>query len=235
MTVTNLRSRLDSPAVQLFLTSAAIMLLELICIRWIAAYIRLFGFFINFALLSALLGIGIGILCAGRPRLPLPNVATLLLALVAATLALQYSFTVPTSDMLFYGANETSNTRESPLALAAIVPFVTALFVPLGWRLGQLLTALPPLRAYGWDIVGSLAGIAVFTGLSFLSTPPVVWMAAFALVWAPLVPKGERRVAALAMLAVLGASTWPGTATSGRPTTASPPASCRTRSAGPSA
>ena len=47
------------------------------------------------------------------------------------------------------------------------------LFVPLGRRLGALLAALPPLIAYGVDIGGSLAGIATFTALSFLSAPPL--------------------------------------------------------------
>ena len=48
-------------------------------------------------------------------------------------------------------------------------------FVPLGTELGALLAALPPLVAYGVDIGGSLAGIAAFTALSFLSLPPV-WL-----------------------------------------------------------
>ena len=38
--------------------------------------------------------------------------------------------------------------------------------------LGGLLKSMPPLRAYTWDIAGSLAGIAAFTLLSALGTRP---------------------------------------------------------------
>ena len=60
-------------------------------------------------------------------------------------------------------------------------------FVPLGRQLGALLAALPPLIAYGVDIGGSLAGIATFTALSFLSAPPLAWFAVFFVVAWPLI------------------------------------------------
>ena len=34
---------------------------------------------------------------------------------------------------------------------------------------------MPPLQAYGWDIAGSMLGIAAFTILSAAGTPPFVW------------------------------------------------------------
>src|SRR6478736_3261552 len=91
----------DPIARRIFQVSAVIMLLELICIRWIAAYVRLFGFFINFILLASLLGIGVGVLSSrqgGKYPLPFP---VLLVALVSIVIKMQYSFSVPTSQMLF--------------------------------------------------------------------------------------------------------------------------------------
>src|SRR5205085_1730253 len=44
--------------------------------------------------------------------------------------------------------------------------------LPLGNLLGQV---TPPLRAYAFDIGGSLAGIAAFFLLSWFEQPPAVW------------------------------------------------------------
>src|SRR5205809_245672 len=51
----------------------------------------------------------------------------------------------------------------------------------LALPLGSLLRAMPPLRAYALDIVGSIGGIALFTGLSVLSSQPPVWFGILAL------------------------------------------------------
>jgi SAM-dependent methyltransferase len=39
---------------------------------------------------------------------------------------------------------------------------------------------MPPLRAYAFDIAGSMIGIAAFVGLSAAETPPVVWFSVLA-------------------------------------------------------
>ena len=41
--------------------------------------------------------------------------------------------------------------------------------------LGPLLRSMPPLQAYGWDITGSMLGIAGFTLLSAAGTTPFLW------------------------------------------------------------
>ena len=50
----------------LFVCSFTILFVELVCIRWIPAYIRYLGYFTNFVLLGSFLGIGLGILQARR-------------------------------------------------------------------------------------------------------------------------------------------------------------------------
>ena len=40
---------------------------------------------------------------------------------------------------------------------------------------------MPPLRAYAFDILGSMAGIAAFTGLSLVGVGPVGWLVVIAL------------------------------------------------------
>jgi hypothetical protein len=58
--------------------------------------------------------------------------------------------------------------------LVAIFLFNTILFAPLGQRIGRLFHALPPLRAYTWDLGGSLAGTVGFGAFSLLYFSPVI-------------------------------------------------------------
>src|SRR4030095_3644293 len=58
---------------QLFLTSFVILFFELICIRWLPAYVRFLGYFMNFIMLASFLGIGLGIMVSSRDKLWLPN------------------------------------------------------------------------------------------------------------------------------------------------------------------
>src|SRR6266852_3435630 len=58
-------SALAGDGVRLFLTSATLLFVELLLIRWIPANVRYIGFFSNFVLIGSFLGIGLGIL-AGR-------------------------------------------------------------------------------------------------------------------------------------------------------------------------
>ena len=58
--------RLATPGVRLFLTSAAILFVELLVIRWIPAEVRYVGFFSNFLLMASFLGIGLGLLLGRR-------------------------------------------------------------------------------------------------------------------------------------------------------------------------
>src|SRR5262245_47449738 len=159
---------------RLFQASFSILFLELVLIRWAPSYMRLFGYFTNFILLGSLLGAGIGILTHRRSRFPLPGLALLLAALVGVVLLNQYTLYLPSTDELFYGAGARAS-KENYWLIPLIFGLVLLVFVPLGRELGALLAALRPLTAYGVDIAGSLAGIAVFTTLSFLSLPPVVW------------------------------------------------------------
>ena len=55
--------------IRLLLTSATLLFVELLLIRWIPANVKYVGFFSNFLLMASFLGIGVGILlgrCGGR-------------------------------------------------------------------------------------------------------------------------------------------------------------------------
>ncbi|MGE0543977.1 MAG: spermidine synthase [Dehalococcoidia bacterium] len=165
--------------IRLFLTSFAVLFFELICIRWIPAYIRYIGYFSNFILLACFLGIGVGILVSRRSWW-LPPFPVMLAVLVAAVALNRIEVRLESTEVLYYGAGEDIARAEHYLVLPAVILLVVLAFVPLARPLGPLLGALPRLRAYTIDIAGSLAGIAAFFSMSWLSLPPVAWFSVLA-------------------------------------------------------
>lgn len=73
------------PAVDLFLTTFAILVLELALIRWLGTQIRIAAYFANLVLVSAFLGMGLGV-GLGRSRPHLARWALPALALVSAVM-----------------------------------------------------------------------------------------------------------------------------------------------------
>jgi hypothetical protein len=136
------------------------------------------SYFTNFILLASFLGLGVGMLSARR-RLPLgPRTFPWLLLGVAVLVAVtKFELNLGSVGVLYYGAGERGEfPTENALVLPAAFLLVSVLFVAIGRPLGLLIAAVtPPLRAYGWDIAGSLLGIAGFFVLSLTEQPPVVW------------------------------------------------------------
>jgi hypothetical protein len=62
-----------------------------------------------------------------------------------------------------------------PVSLSVIFVLVTAVMAGLGQGVARIFTRFRPLSAYRLDIAGSIAGIAVFSLLSFLNQPPATW------------------------------------------------------------
>ena len=168
-------------AVRLFLTSTTLLFVELLVIRWIPANVVYVGFFSNFLLISSFLGIGLGILL-GRAgsRLPVSPFAPLLFGLVLLVLGAQLNVQVQAGDQIFFGLDANTSADTNFLVLPLLMLCVVALLATLALPLGGLLRSLPPLRAYGIDIIGSLTGIAAFGLLSALGFEPIVWFSLLA-------------------------------------------------------
>src|SRR4051812_17314896 len=153
--------------VRLFLTSFAILFVELLLIRWIPSNVKYIGFFSNFLLIASFLGIGLGILIGRKGFMArISPFALLLAAVVALIFKLQLNVQVKSQDELFFGLAENSAADQNFLVLPAVVFLVVALLATLALPLGPLLKSMRPLKAYAIDITGSLAGIAAFTVLS---------------------------------------------------------------------
>ncbi|HMJ07144.1 MAG TPA: hypothetical protein VK474_12865 [Chthoniobacterales bacterium] len=176
------RPFLTGVRLRIFLVSFTLLFFELLCIRWIPAYVRYLSYFTNFILLASFLGMGLGILAARRPRFWFPPFPLLLLALTVVVALNRFELKIANTDVLYFGSGTTGfASAESFILLPLIFTFVAAAFIPLARTLGQLLTQTAPLTAYTFDIIGSLAGTAAFFIISYFALPPVYWFAALGL------------------------------------------------------
>ncbi|MDP9483374.1 MAG: spermidine synthase, partial [Chloroflexota bacterium] len=173
---------LAGPAVRLFLTSATILFVELLLIRWVPANVVYVGYFSNFLLMASFLGIGAGILFGRDPRrIPISPFAPLLFAVVLLVTRAQINVQLETPNDIFFGPHNSESANANFLVLPFIVMLVTVVMAGLAIPLGALLTSMRPLRAYGIDIAGSMAGILAFTLLAAAGTSPLLWFAIVAI------------------------------------------------------
>ena len=169
-------SPLASNPVRLFMTSATILFVELMLIRWVPTNVTYIGFFSNFLLMASFLGIGLGILLGSRGwRIPALPFALLLVAVVWLVYNKQLNVQVVSQNELFFGLAESASPTDNFYILPMLVALVTGLLATLALPLGPLLKSMPPLRAYATDIAGSMAGIVLFTALSAAGTDPLIW------------------------------------------------------------
>ncbi len=169
---------------RLFLVSFVLLFTELVLIRWIPANVTYVGFFANFLLIGSFLGIGTGLLLGRRfngdqwGRFPIGPFLPLLFLVALVVMRAQLNVQLRSSNEIFFGLAENRTAADiNFLVLPLVVGLTTVLMATLALPLGSLLRAMPPLRAYTLDILGSLGGIGLFTLLSALSTPPPVWFA----------------------------------------------------------
>ena len=189
---------------RIFLISFTLLFFELLCIRWIPAYVRYLSYFTNFILLASFLGMGVGILAARRPTFRFPSFPLMVLVLAAVVAGNRFELNISSTDVLYFGSGTTGFARaESFILLPLIFALVAATFVPLGRSLGILLTQTAPLTAYTFDILGSLAGTAAFFVIGYFALPPVYWFAILALLVLVLSERPEVVRSAIFMLAAI--------------------------------
>jgi spermidine synthase len=185
-----------------------ILFIELALIRYVSAYVRVFGFYLNMVLIATFLGMGVGLLRARiadrvawifLPALPL---------LLGAVLFFSNVVVQPRHD-----ANESlwgvffeiaPTVRRIGITPTVIVLFALCalVMIPLGALMGREFRRWPPLMAYSLDIVGSLAGIAAFGLMSASRTTPVAWFVVAYAVWTILSLGRQRFAIAVGLMAV---------------------------------
>ena len=209
-----------SPGARLFLTSFLALYAELLCIRWVPAYVRFVSYFTNFILLASFLGLGAGILAARRKlNVGLAAFSWLLLAVVGLVAVARFELRIASAGVLYYGASESgAPPAENWIVLPAAFLLVSVLFLCIGRELGTLLSEVtPPLRAYALDVGGSIAGVAAFFLLALTQQSPVVWFGGLLVIVLVLALPSAKRlaltmpplVAALVVAYVMGSGyTW---------------------------
>ncbi|MFN2627773.1 MAG: spermidine synthase [Gaiellaceae bacterium] len=173
---------------RLFLLSFLLLYVELVLIRWTAANVLYLSYFTNFVLLGSFLGIGLGFL---RPRPRLFDAAPLA---IGALLCFVYFFPTKISHaggrLILFGAH----TGGVPiwLALPAVFVVTTLALMLIAGAAATVFARLPPLTAYRFDILGSLAGTTTFALMSLLGAPPLAWGALTALLFLLLYGRSGR-------------------------------------------
>jgi SAM-dependent methyltransferase len=175
---------------KLLLASFLTLFAELAFIRWIAVEVRVFAYFKNLALLLCFVGFGLGCALAGqRARWKSALLAFLGLLLIVrmpwrgAELLEGLSESLGgAGDIAIWATGNNSNWLQYGMAVlvaGALFLLIVSVFVPLGQTVSRQMDLAPSaLRAYSWNLVGSLVGVVAFFAVSLLMLPPAVWLGA---------------------------------------------------------
>jgi SAM-dependent methyltransferase len=170
---------------ELFLVTFGILALELAVIRWMSQQVRLFAYLNNVLLISAFLGMGLGIGFGKRkPRLfqwTLPALAALCAVLAFAEPLGIVHLSMPDDAIAMWGLIKAPAFVRSFSIVALLFAAVTTVFLCAGSRVGAIFAESESLDAYSADLAGSLAGVLAVSLLSWLETPPPFWFAAGAI------------------------------------------------------
>ncbi len=200
------------PGPTIALAAAASLCGELLLIRWQASSFQLFSYFKNVTLLACFLGLGVGYARASaRPLLAslgLPAVAAQVVVLrLLAFSPVQQQLQSPISEQLALGLLDGGTLGHWLLTygvLAGVFVLTVLTCLPLGQLAGRTMLGLPPLRAYGWNLAGSLLAVGAFTLLAEAQSPPEIWLLTLSGALLPFLMTGAPPAAARAALLALG-------------------------------
>ena len=160
------------------------LFLELSIIRIHSSYFQLFAYFKNISLLSCFLGLGIGYSMSNKK---LTSLAWVFPFLAAQIIFLYLLKNTPVTAFMQNPISEQwamgQSIAKGVVHLSAIYGFLLLIFifnamcfVPLGQLVTKFMVLTDPLRAYGYNLIGSILGVLIFTLLSFFWTPPIIWL-----------------------------------------------------------
>ncbi len=193
------------------LCTFGILALELALIRWTSTQMRVFAYFNNVVLISAFLGMGIGLALGRRwPGLLHWALPTLLLVSIPMAFAeslglVHLQFPDPVQSIYLWDSIEYDKSLgvfvRSLSIFLAVFSVIVVLFVFLGAPVGYLFQRTENLRAYSYDLLGSLLGVVLFTLITFINAGPAAWLLLGGLPFALL----SRKVSSLVCLVLVGA------------------------------
>lgn len=188
---------------RLFAFSFTALFLELMMIRWTPAVVDFVAYYSNLMLISSFLGLGLGAMLARR-KFRLIAFFPAVLALNLEALAFYYKVLsapgVGSESRFFQGSG--AGVLLNYLTLVGIFVGNSAVFIPLGQEIGRLFGLQKPLRAYGFDLSGSIAGTVVFGIFSLFYFSPVIGFMIVAAIHL-VTMRGRRRWFNVPVLAVM--------------------------------
>lgn len=200
---------------QLLLASFLTLFAELAFIRWIAVEVRVFAYFKNLALLLCFVGFGLGCALARQRVRWLSSIAAFLALLLIVRLPIQNGKWLEgisknlgaASDVEIWATGSSWHWAQflgGALVAAILFLLIVWVFVPLGQTVSRQMDCAPSsLSAYSWNLLGSLAGILAFLGVSRLMLSPAFWLGAVLLGFALLQARGKARLAVASLLVPL--------------------------------
>jgi len=158
---------------RLVLLSFLMLFTELTLIRWSGANVVYLSYFSNFVLLGSFLGIGIGFLRSRSKVQLFPRAAPALVIYVFFVLLFPVQVDRSGTQLLYFGG--TPSGLPIWVMLPVIFVATAAIMAMIADGVARTFATFEPLEAYRLDILGSIIGIAAFSLLSFLGTPPIAW------------------------------------------------------------
>ncbi len=158
--------------------------MELMIIRLHSSFFQLFAFFKNVSLLSCFLGLGIGYARGSKRPLATPLVLPFLALQIVFMYLLRFSSLAdylqnPISEQLSLALNQMEDIGHTLLVYAFLTLFFAfnvLCFIPLGHLTSRLMMRKEKLASYSWNLIGSIAGILLFSFISFTWAPPIAWI-----------------------------------------------------------
>jgi len=183
---------------QLLLASFLTLFAELAFIRWIAVEVRVFAYFKNLALLLCFVGFGLGCALAGKKARWQSALTAFLGLLLVVRMPWRGAKLLEGLSQSLGGAKDVAiwatggasgwvQYGTAALVAGALFLLIVLVFVPLGQTVSHEMDRAPSaLRAYSWNLLGSLLGVLAFFAVSLLMLPPAIWLGAVLLGFASL-------------------------------------------------
>jgi len=167
--------------------AALSLLLELSVIRWQGSVFELFALYKNFGLLACFLGLGLGYAMSSRKQIPLMLTLPLMTWQMVVLAVARYGpagwnigllRVTPVTEQLNMGVVVATKAYEYAVVygfLSVVFTLTCLTFIPIGQLCGALMNRQSRLRAYGFNLLGSLLGVVMIFVFSVLWTPPAIW------------------------------------------------------------
>jgi spermidine synthase len=187
----------------LFLVSFSSLYLEILLIRWIGTEVRLFAYFQNLTLIACFLGFGLGCFRAAEKKSQLFEATAVgafvvlagipsshwkkFLEALSSGLAFSPDAAIWAESLGFSSDQLVALFAVCALVITILLVLIVAAMIPLGQWVGHYLNSSENVvHAYSVNLLGSLAGIWLFAGMSAMRLSPFYWFGLAFLLYASL-------------------------------------------------